>query len=244
MNNIRRKLLDMLEDFNYCSINIIERIVYLREIMERYKYDKVLAAKELINIYSPLGSRLCISKLKWELEDFCFYYLYSNEYRKISKLLHERRIDRERYINDFVLSLRHFMLLENITAEIYGRPKHIYSIWRKMQKKSVSFDELFDVRGVRIIVEHLQDSYYVLDILHSHFRYLPNEFDNYVDNPKPNGYQSIHTVVLGPNNKTIEIQIRTKQMHKNAELGIAAHWKYKNGSIITQKKSSYENHII
>ncbi|STD22165.1 GTP pyrophosphokinase, (p)ppGpp synthetase I [Enterobacter asburiae] len=119
---------------------------------------------------------------------------------------------------------------ENVRAEVYGRPKHIYSIWRKMQKKHLAFDELFDVRAVRIVAERLQDCYAALGIVHTHFRHLPDEFDDYVANPKPNGYQSIHTVVLGPGGKTVEIQIRTKQMHEDAELGVAAHWKYKEGT--------------
>lgn len=132
-----------------------------------------------------------------------------DDYKRIASLLHERRLDREEYIDNFVTALRNDMKEEGIQAEIYGRPKHIYSIWRKMQKKSLSFDELFDVRAVRIVVERLQDCYAALGIVHTHFRHLPDEFDDYVANPKPNGYQSIHTVVLGPAGKTTEIQIRT-----------------------------------
>lgn len=141
--------------------------------------------------------------------------------------MHERRIDRELYINSFVHHLRHIMILSHVKAEIYGRPKHIYSIWQKMTKKSITFNELFDIRAVRIIANHLEDCYSVLNILHMLYRHIPSEFDDYVAYPKPNGYQSIHTVVFGPYNKTIEIQIRTKKMHEHAELGIAAHWKYK-----------------
>ncbi|HGJ5882704.1 GTP diphosphokinase [Arsenophonus sp.] len=244
VDNIRRMLLAMVEDFRCVVIKIAERIAHLREVRERSEEERVLAAKECLNIYAPLANRLGIGQLKWELEDFCFHYLHPDEYKKIAELLHERRIDRERYIDDFVSSLRHFMLQESITAEIYGRPKHIYSIWRKMQKKYLAFDELFDVRAVRIIVERLQDCYAALGIVHTHFRHLPDEFDDYVANPKPNGYQSIHTVVLGPNGKAIEVQIRTSQMHENAELGIAAHWKYKEGAVITGKGSSYENRIV
>lgn len=244
VDNIRRMLLAMVEDFRCVVIKIAERIAHLREVRERSEEERVLAAKECLNIYAPLANRLGIGQLKWELEDFCFHYLHPDEYKKIAELLHERRIDRERYIDDFVSSLRHFMLQESITAEIYGRPKHIYSIWRKMQKKYLAFDELFDVRAVRIIVERLQDCYAALGIVHTYFRHLPDEFDDYVANPKPNGYQSIHTVVLGPNGKAIEVQIRTRQMHENAELGIAAHWKYKEGAVITGKGSSYENRIV
>ncbi|VTP76886.1 GTP pyrophosphokinase [Leclercia adecarboxylata] len=149
-------------------------------------------------------------QLKWELEDYCFRYLHPAEYKRIAKLLHERRIDREHYIEEFVGGLRKSMKEEGVKAEVYGRPKHIYSIWRKMQKKHLAFDELFDVRAVRIVAERLQDCYAALGIVHTHYRHMPDEFDDYVANPKPNGYQSIHTVVLGPGGKPVEIQIRTK----------------------------------
>lgn len=153
--------------------------------------------KECTNIYAPLANRLGIGQLKWELEDYCFRYLHPTEYKRIAKLLHERRLDREHYIEEFVGHLRAEMKAEGVKAEVYGRPKHIYSIWRKMQKKNLAFDELFDVRAVRIVAERLQDCYAALGIVHTHYRHLPDEFDDYVANPKPNGYQSIHTVVLG-----------------------------------------------
>lgn len=243
VDNIRRMLLSMVEDFRCVVIKLAERIAHLREVKDGTEDERVLAAKECSNIYAPLANRLGIGQLKWELEDFCFRYLHPDEYKKIAKLLHERRIDREDYIDNFVETLRKNMLKEHIQAEIYGRPKHIYSIWRKMKKKALAFDELFDVRAVRIVVERLQDCYAALGIVHTHFRHLPDEFDDYVANPKPNGYQSIHTVVLGPNGKTLEIQIRTRQMHEDAELGVAAHWKYKEGTTGVGKGGSYEHRI-
>ncbi|EMI5490234.1 GTP diphosphokinase [Providencia stuartii] len=243
VDNVRRMLLSMVEDFRCVVIKLAERIAHLREVKDATEDERVLAAKECSNIYAPLANRLGIGQLKWELEDFCFRYLHPDEYKKIAKLLHERRIDREDYIDNFVATLRKKMLKEHIQAEIYGRPKHIYSIWRKMKKKSLAFDELFDVRAVRIVVERLQDCYAALGIVHTHFRHLPDEFDDYVANPKPNGYQSIHTVVLGPNGKTLEIQIRTRQMHEDAELGVAAHWKYKEGATAGGKGGGYENRI-
>lgn len=242
VDNIRRMLLAMVEDFRCVVIKLAERIAHLREVKDAPEEERVLAAKECTNIYAPLANRLGIGQLKWELEDFCFRYLHPGEYKKIAKLLHERRIDREQYIDDFVKTLRAAMAGEGVKADIYGRPKHIYSIWRKMQKKSLSFDELFDVRAVRIVVERLQDCYAALGIVHTHYRHLPDEFDDYVANPKPNGYQSIHTVVLGPGGKTLEIQIRTKQMHEDAELGVAAHWKYKEGTAVGGR-SGYEGRI-
>ncbi|GLR08384.1 GTP diphosphokinase [Mixta theicola] len=230
VDNVRRMLLAMVEDFRCVVIKLAERIAHLREMKDAPEDERVLAAKECTNIYAPLANRLGIGQLKWELEDFCFRYLHPDEYKRIAKLLHERRIVREQYIETFVESLRTEMVREGVKAEVYGRPKHIYSIWRKMQKKSLAFDELFDVRAVRIVAERLQDCYGALGIVHTLYRHLPDEFDDYVANPKPNGYQSIHTVVLGPDGKTVEIQIRTRQMHEDAELGVAAHWKYKEGS--------------
>ncbi len=229
VDNVRRMLLAMVEDFRCVVIKLAERIAHLREVKDAPEDERVLAAKECTNIYAPLANRLGIGQLKWELEDFCFRYLHPDEYKRIAKLLHERRIDREGYIDTFVQSLRTEIVKEGVKAEVYGRPKHIYSIWRKMQKKSLTFDELFDVRAVRIVAERLQDCYGALGIVHTLYRHLPSEFDDYVANPKPNGYQSIHTVVLGPKGKTVEIQIRTRQMHEDAELGVAAHWKYKEG---------------
>ncbi|CAO97769.1 GTP diphosphokinase [Erwinia tasmaniensis] len=231
VDNVRRMLLAMVEDFRCVVIKLAERIAHLREVKDAPEDERVLAAKECTNIYAPLANRLGIGQLKWELEDFCFRYLHPEEYKRIAKLLHERRIDREDYIDTFVQSLRTEIVKEGVKAEVYGRPKHIYSIWRKMQKKSLAFDELFDVRAVRIVAERLQDCYGALGIVHTLYRHLPSEFDDYVANPKPNGYQSIHTVVLGPKGKTVEIQIRTRQMHEDAELGVAAHWKYKEGGV-------------
>ncbi len=245
VDNIRRMLLSMVEDFRCVVIKLAERIAHLREVKDASEDERVLAAKECSNIYAPLANRLGIGQLKWELEDFCFRYLHPDEYKKIAKLLHERRIDREEYIDNFVGTVRKYMLKESIQAEVYGRPKHIYSIWRKMKKKALAFDELFDVRAVRVIVERLQDCYAALGLIHTHYRHMPDEFDDYVANPKPNGYQSIHTVVLGPGGKPIEIQIRTRQMHEDAELGVAAHWKYKEGTAAATavKGNSYENRI-
>ncbi|PKH20000.1 GTP diphosphokinase [Enterobacterales bacterium CwR94] len=238
VDNVRRMLLAMVEDFRCVVIKLAERIAHLREVKDAPEDERVLAAKECTNIYAPLANRLGIGQLKWELEDFCFRYLHPDEYKRIAKLLHERRIDREQYIDTFVQSLRDEIVKEGVKAEVYGRPKHIYSIWRKMQKKSLSFDELYDVRAVRIVAERLQDCYAALGIVHTLYRHLPNEFDDYVANPKPNGYQSIHTVVLGPKGQTVEIQIRTRHMHEDAELGVAAHWKYKEGTTAAPGRSA------
>ena len=242
VDNVRRMLLAMVDDFRCVIIKLAERIAFLRDAEKNYtEEERVLAAKECANIYAPLANRLGIGQLKWELEDYCFRYLHPEQYRAIAKLLKERRLDREQYIADFVSELSGY-LQENIQqVEVYGRPKHIYSIWRKMQKKHLEFSGLYDVRAVRIIVQKLQDCYTALGIVHTQFKHLPKEFDDYVANPKPNGYQSIHTVVLGKGGKPIEVQIRTQQMHDDAELGVAAHWKYKEGN--TGSMSAYEEKI-
>ena len=242
IDNIRRMLLAMVDDFRCVIIKLAERIAFLRDAEKNYtEEERVLAAKECANIYAPLANRLGIGQLKWELEDYCFRYLHPEQYRAIAKLLKERRLDREQYIADFVSELSGY-LQENIPqVEVYGRPKHIYSIWRKMQKKHLEFSDLYDVRAVRIVVQKLQDCYTALGIVHTHFKHLPKEFDDYVANPKPNGYQSIHTVVLGKGGKPIEVQIRTQQMHDDAELGVAAHWKYKEGA--SAGRSGYEEKI-
>ncbi|MCW8330598.1 GTP diphosphokinase [Photobacterium sp. SDRW27] len=242
VDNIRRMLLSMVDDFRCVVIKLAERICNLREVKDEPDEVRRAAAKECANIYAPLANRLGIGQLKWEIEDYAFRYRQPDTYKQIAKQLSERRIDREQYIDHFVSDLDESMKASNINAEVQGRPKHIYSIWRKMQKKSLAFDELFDVRAVRIIADQLQDCYAALGVVHTKYRHLPKEFDDYVANPKPNGYQSIHTVVLGPEGKTIEIQIRTKQMHEESELGVAAHWKYKEGSA-GGAKSSYDEKI-
>ena len=240
IDNVRRMLLAMVDDFRCVVIKLAERISNLIEVKQAPDEVRQAAAKECVNIYAPLANRLGIGQLKWEIEDYAFRYRQSDTYKQIAKQLSERRIVREQYIQDFVDDLSSEMKVSHIQAEVSGRPKHIYSIWRKMQKKSLEFDELFDVRAVRIIADRLQDCYAALGIVHTKYKHLPSEFDDYVANPKPNGYQSIHTVVLGPEGKTIEIQIRTKQMHEDSELGVAAHWKYKEGS---SARSGYDEKI-
>lgn len=241
VDNVRRMLLAMVDDFRCVVIKLAERICNLIEVKKAPDEVRRAAAKECANIYAPLANRLGIGQLKWEIEDYAFRYQQPDTYKQIAKQLSERRIVREQYIKDFVDDLSEEMKESGINAEVSGRPKHIYSIWRKMQKKSLAFDELFDVRAVRIIADKLQDCYAALGVVHTKYKHLPSEFDDYVANPKPNGYQSIHTVVLGPEGKTIEIQIRTKQMHEDSELGVAAHWKYKEGS--SSGRSGYDEKI-
>jgi len=229
VDNIRKMLVAMVDDVRAVVIKLAERVCYLRIVKDADEETRVLAAKETANIYAPLANRLGIGQLKWELEDISFRYLHPAVYKNIAKQLDEKRLAREKYMVDFVNNLRGQLKDLNIVGEVYGRPKHIFSIWKKMQQKSLDFEQLFDVRAVRIVVDKLQDCYGALGIVHTSWKHLSNEFDDYVATPKPNGYQSIHTVVLGPEGKSVEVQIRTQQMHDDAEMGVAAHWRYKEG---------------
>nr|WP_314738954.1 GTP diphosphokinase [uncultured Haemophilus sp.] len=243
IDNIRRMLLAMVDDFRCVVIKLAERITYLRAKNRYSEEDVVLAAKECSHVYAPLANRLGIGQLKWELEDYCFRALHPQCYRQIAKInLGERRVERERYIADFVADLTASLKEELTDVQVYGRPKHIYSIWKKMQKKNLRFEQLFDIRAVRVIVPALEDCYTALSIIHTKYKHLPEHFDDYIAQPKPNGYQSIHTVVLGKGDKPIEVQIRTQKMHDDAELGVAAHWKYKEG--VTAGRSGYEEKIV
>ncbi|RUO61295.1 GTP diphosphokinase [Pseudidiomarina marina] len=242
IDNVRRMLLAMVTDVRAVLIKLAERICFLREVKTLDEETRVLAAKECNEIYAPLANRLGIGQLKWELEDLAFRYLHPSTYKAIAAQLHERRIDREIYINDFLQTLQQALDDEGVQATVYGRPKHIYSIWRKMQKKHLSFDQLYDIRAVRIITDSLKDCYAALGVVHSLWRHIASEFDDYIATPKANGYQSIHTVVLGPQDKHVEIQIRTQAMHDDAELGVAAHWMYKEGGA-AGKGSGFEEKI-
>jgi len=230
IDNIRKMLLAMVDDVRAVVIKLSERLCHLRLVKNHDEEIKVITAKETVSIYAPLANRLGIGQLKWELEDLAFRYLHPNTYKKIAKLLDEKRLDREQYMVDFVTNLSEQLKGLEVRGNVFGRPKHIFSIWKKMQQKSLDFEQLFDVRAVRIIVERLQDCYSALGVVHTNWKHLSSEFDDYVATPKPNGYQSIHTVVLGPEGKAIEVQIRTQQMDDDAELGVAAHWRYKEGT--------------
>ncbi|MCL1073529.1 GTP diphosphokinase [Shewanella dokdonensis] len=241
IDNIRKMLLAMVEDVRAVVIKLAERVYLLRQVKGADEETRVLLAREIADIYAPLANRLGIGQLKWELEDLSFRYLHPDTYKEIARQLDGKRLDREVYIDNFVAQLQQKLDTEQIRAKVYGRPKHIYSIWRKMRGKHLKFDELFDVRAVRVVTERLQDCYGALGVVHTLWHHIPREFDDYIANPKPNGYQSIHTVVVGPEGKTVEIQIRTQQMHEDAELGVAAHWKYKEGT--AGKQTGYEEKI-
>lgn len=228
-DNLRKMLLTMVEDVRAVVIKLAAQICYLRDVKNTDEETRVLAAKQTNAIFAPLANRLGIGQLKWELEDLAFRYLHPKIYKQIATLLEDKRLGREHYMQEFVDAVQQRMREEQLAVDVYGRPKHIYSIWKKMQKKHLAFDQLYDIRAVRIVTAKVQDCYAVLGIVHTTWQHLPKEFDDYIATPKQNGYQSIHTVVLGPQGLPIEIQIRTNQMHDDAELGVAAHWRYKEG---------------
>lgn len=241
IDSVRRMLLAMVEDVRAVVIKMAERICALQSVKKADEETRVLVATECSSIYAPLANRLGIGQLKWELEDLAFRYLHPETYKQIAKMLDEKRADRTHYIDSMVDNLQTLLNEQGIKATVYGRPKHIFSIWKKMQKKRLSFEQLFDIRAMRIIADRLQDCYAALGVVHASFKHIPNEFDDYIATPKPNGYQSIHTVIIGPQGKSIEIQIRTHQMHQDAELGVAAHWKYKEGP--QSKASGHEERL-
>lgn len=242
VDNIRRMLLAMVEDVRAVVIKLAEQVCHLRNVKNAAEEERVIAAKETADIFAPLANRLGIGQLKWELEDLSFRYLHPNIYKNIAKQLDDKRLAREAYMEDMVAQVKNRLSEAGIEAEVYGRPKHIYSIYKKMAQKNYEFDQLFDIRAMRIVVQRLQDCYGALGIVHTNWRHLHKEFDDYVATPKQNGYQSIHTVVFGPEGKTVEIQIRTSDMHQDAELGVAAHWMYKEGAL-PGRGSGYEQKI-
>ncbi|WP_404338754.1 GTP diphosphokinase [Pseudoalteromonas mariniglutinosa] len=242
IDNIRRMLLAMVEDVRAVVIKLAEQVCHLREVKNADEEERVIAAKETRDIFAPLANRLGIGQLKWELEDLSFRYLHPQIYKNIAKQLDDKRLAREAYMEDMVAQVTNRLTEAGINADVYGRPKHIYSIYKKMAQKNYEFDQLFDIRAMRIVVDKLQDCYAALGIVHTSWRHLNKEFDDYIATPKQNGYQSIHTVVFGPEGKTVEIQIRTHDMHQDAELGVAAHWMYKEGAL-PARGSGYEQKI-
>ncbi len=227
VERLRRMLLSMVEDVRAVLIKLAFRVQRLRQLKLADAVEQQEVARESLEIFAPIANRLGIGQLKWELEDLAFRYLEPETYRKIALNLDEKREEREQFIVDVVDKIKQISSKDGICAEIYGRPKHIYSIWRKMTTKRRSFNELFDVRAVRVVVDTIAECYVVLGLVHSQWRHIDKEFDDYIANPKENGYQSLHTAVYGPGGKAVEIQIRTKQMDEFAEHGVAAHWRYK-----------------
>src|SRR5690554_1375276 len=242
LDNVRRMLVTMVDDVRVALIKLAERTCAIRAVKDAPQEKRMRVAREVFDIYAPLAHRLGIGHIKWELEDLSFRYLHASAYKKIAKLLNEKRLDRESYIRRVIDTLQTELKASGIKGDLSGRAKHIYSIWRKMRRKGIDFSQVYDVRAVRILVPEVRDCYAALGIVHTLWRHIPNEFDDYIANPKENGYQSLHTAVIGPEGKVMEVQIRTHAMHEEAELGVCAHWLYK-GTDKNNKSSGYDAKI-
>lgn len=227
---LRKMLLAVVADVRLVLVRIAEQLQRLRDARDANPEQQRALALESREIYAPLANRLGVWQLKWEMEDLAFRFLDPVTYSSIARSLNEKRTEREDFIDAVKQQLSAELSNHNITAEISGRPKHIYSIWRKMQRKERGLEALYDIRAVRILVADVNACYAALGAVHNLWSYIPGEFDDYIANPKENDYQSLHTAVVGPNKKTVEIQIRSHQMHRHAELGVAAHWRYKEGA--------------
>ena len=226
---LRRLLLAIIRDLRVVYLLLARQLARMRAATTLPEAERRELAQLTRDIHAPLANRLGIGQWKWELEDLAFRYLQPDVYRRIAKLLDERRADREDWIARSVAQLREALAAQGVSASVNGRAKHIYSIWRKMQRKKVGFGELYDLRALRVLTGSVAECYAVLGVVHGLWPIIPREFDDYIARPKGNDYRSLHTAVIGPDGKTLEVQIRTEEMHRGAELGVAAHWRYKEG---------------
>ncbi|MDE3211055.1 MAG: bifunctional (p)ppGpp synthetase/guanosine-3',5'-bis(diphosphate) 3'-pyrophosphohydrolase [Pseudomonadota bacterium] len=226
---LRRLLLAIVRDLRVVFVLLARQLARMRGAALLPAEQAAALSRLTRDIHVPLANRLGIWQLKWELEDLAFRFLQPDTYRRIATLLDERRSDRESFIRESLDELHRALEAAGIHAELAGRPKHIYSIWKKMQRKSLEFSDLYDIRAVRVLVDNITDCYGALGVVHARWPHLPHEFDDYIARPKANGYRSLHTAVIGPAGKTLEVQIRTHEMHRANELGVAAHWRYKEG---------------
>ena len=238
---LRKTFLAMGEDVRVVLIKLADRLHNMRTLSHLPEQKRRRIAQETLDIFAPLANRLGIWQMKWELEDLGFRYVNPDKYKEIANNIAEKRLDREREMGEIIDHLTEIIGQAGIKPEISGRPKHIYSIYRKMVRKGVQFDQVHDIRGVRIIVTDIPSAYSTLGVIHTHWRPIPGQFDDYIAVPKDNFYQSLHTSVLYDDGKTLEIQIRTPEMHQNAELGIAAHWRYKEGA---PRDDAFEKKIL
>ncbi|MCF4168842.1 bifunctional (p)ppGpp synthetase/guanosine-3',5'-bis(diphosphate) 3'-pyrophosphohydrolase [Acinetobacter baumannii] len=243
LSGIYKMLISVTEDVRVVLIKLAERTYSLRELANSSRERQERVAREILTIYSPLAHRLGIAQLKWELEDLAFRYLAPDRYKEIALLLNEKRLEREHYIQFVIDRLKSELAAHGIEAEITGRAKHIYSIYRKMKSKNLSFDQLYDIRALRVLVNSVPECYHSLGIVHQIWRHIPHQFDDYITNPKANGYRSLHTAVIAEN-KSLEVQIRTHEMHDEAELGVCSHFNYKEGSKNTDHSFNHRLHSL
>ncbi len=238
---LRKMFLAMVDDIRVVLIKLADRLHNMRTLGALPEHKRKRIARETLEIFAPLANRLGIWQIKWELEDQAFRYLEPATYKAIAQAIDQRRVERERSIGLVVSTLDRELRQMGIEGHIYGRPKHIYSIWRKMKRKGVDFDQIYDAQGVRVVLDEVRDCYAALGIVHSLWRPIPGEFDDYIATPKENQYRSLHTAVVGPGGRPLEVQIRTGDMQHTAEFGIAAHWRYKEQP--TRRDVDFENKI-
>jgi GTP pyrophosphokinase len=240
---LRQMMLAMVEDIRVVLLRLASRTQTLRYYTDHPGPERDETARESLDIYAPLANRLGVWEIKWELEDLSFSFLNPDIYRQIARQIDEKRFERERFITEAIALLKKECDAAGVQAEIYGRPKHFYSIWKKMRAKQVPLEEVYDLRALRVIVDHVRDCYTVLGIVHQMWTPVAKEFDDYIIKPKGNLYQSIHTAVIAADKRPLEVQIRTWEMHEHAELGVAAHWRYKEGVRGTGKKDAYGDKV-
>ena len=243
MEYLRKMFLAMGSDFRVILIKLADRLHNMRTLAHMPLHKQQQKSKETRDIFAPIANRLGIWQMKWELEDLAFRYLDPEAYRAIADQIDERRSDREAYMRRTIEFIREQFARENLQGEISGRPKHIYSIYRKIQRKNLPFNQIYDIRAIRIMVESVPDCYQALGIIHNVYHAIPGEFDDYISSPKENSYRSLHTAVLDAEGKTLEVQIRTQEMHDEAEYGIAAHWRYKENRASSSTEARFEKRL-
>ena len=240
---LRKMLLAMADDIRVVMLRLASRTQTLRWLTDKDTPMRRDMAKESLEIYAPLANRLGVWQMKWEIEDLSFRFIDPATYKRIAKMLDERRMERETFIETATARLKEEMARNGIVAEVYGRPKHIFSIWNKMRAKDLDFSEVYDVRAMRIIVPEVRDCYTALGLVHALWQPIHGEFDDYISHPKGNYYRSLHTAVMADDGRSLEVQIRTPEMHHHAELGVAAHWRYKESGTSARAESAYDEKI-
>ncbi|MEH6436592.1 RelA/SpoT family protein [Massilia sp. DD77] len=245
VETLRKMLLAMASDMRVVLMRLASCAASLRYFADQKRFDEVTRAygREVLDFYAPLANRLGVWQLKWELEDLSFRFIEPETYKRIAKMLEEKRMQREGFVASSIARLQEELAQAGVKAEVSGRPKHIYSIWNKMRGKELDFTDLYDVRAFRVIVPDVKTCYTVLGVVHNIWTPIPKEFDDYISRPKPNGYQSLHTVVTAEDGRPLEVQIRTQEMHNFAEYGIAAHWRYKEEGGSNFKSQKYDEKI-